>query len=122
MKANQGTPVQIFGQVYRLRSDEDAERVRQIAEMVDQKMNRIADRGASVDNYRIAVLAALELADELHTLRERAESRAAELEEKISELEESVNRLRSQNAAADKLHKAARSRVESLLERIESIG
>ena len=69
MKANQGTPVQIFGQVYRLRSDEDAERVRQIAEIVDQKMNRIADRGASVDNYRIAVLAALELADELHAMR-----------------------------------------------------
>lgn len=71
MKANQGTPVQIFGQVYRLRSDEDADRVRQIAEMVDQRMNRIADRGASADNYRIAVLAALELADELHGLRER---------------------------------------------------
>jgi cell division protein ZapA len=71
MKANQGTPVQIFGQVYRLRSDEDADRVRQIAEMVDQKMNRIADRGASADNYRIAVLAALELADELHALRDK---------------------------------------------------
>ena len=71
MKANQGTPVQIFGQVYRLRSDEDADRVRQIAEMVDQKMNRIADRGASADNYRIAVLAALELADELHSLRDK---------------------------------------------------
>jgi len=78
MKANQGTPVQIFGQVYRLRSDEDADRVRQIAEMVDQKMNRIADRGASADNYRIAVLAALELADELHTLRDKhAELRGA---------------------------------------------
>lgn len=71
MKANQGTPVQIFGQVYRLRSDEDADRVRQIAEMVDQRMNRIADRGASADNYRIAVLAALELADELHALKDK---------------------------------------------------
>ena len=71
MKANQGTPVQIFGQIYRLRSDEDADRVRRIAEMVDQRMIRIADRGASADDYRIAVLAALELADELHALRDR---------------------------------------------------
>ena len=39
--------------------------------MVDQKMNRIADRGSSADNYRIAVLAALELADELHALRDK---------------------------------------------------
>jgi cell division protein ZapA len=70
MKSNQGTPVQIFGQLYRLKSDEDADRIRQIAEMVNQKMSRIADRGSSADNYRIAVLAALELADELHALRD----------------------------------------------------
>ena len=86
MKANQGTPVQIFGQVYRLRSDEDAERVRQIAEMVDQKMNRIADRGASVDNYRIAVLAALELADELHTLRDKLSELQSTVDAKSSSL------------------------------------
>lgn len=86
MKSNQGTPVQIFGQVYRLRSDEDAERVRQIAEMVDQKMSRIADRGASVDNYRIAVLAALELADELHSLKEKHSQLQGRLEEKSSSL------------------------------------
>ncbi len=86
MKANQGTPVQIFGQVYRLRSDEDADRVRQIAEMVDQRMNRIADRGASVDNYRIAVLAALELADELHSLRERHAGLQDQVDAKSSSL------------------------------------
>ncbi len=86
MKANQGTPVQIFGQVYRLRSDEDADRVRQIAEMVDQKMNRIADRGASADNYRIAVLAALELADELHTLRDKHEDLQGLVDAKSSSL------------------------------------
>lgn len=86
MKSNQGTPVQIFGQVYRLKSDEDPDRVRRIAEMVDQKMSRIADRGGSADNYRVAVLAALELADELHALtethtelRERVEAKSSSL-------------------------------------------
>jgi cell division protein ZapA len=86
MKSNQGTPVQIFGQTYRLKSDEDADRVRRIAEMVDQKMSRIADRGSSADNYRIAVLAALELADELYSLqdthtqlRDQVEARSSSL-------------------------------------------
>lgn len=95
MKANQGTPVQIFGQTYRLKSDEDADRVRRIAEMVDQKMSRIADRGSSADNYRIAVLAALELADELHTLqeshaqlRDRVESRSSSLAALLDEVNE----------------------------------
>ena len=81
-----------------------------------------ADQTAALDLLEAKIIAIVDQLKETRTLRERAESRAAELEEKISELEESVNRLRSQNAAADKLHKAARSRVESLLERIESIG
>ena len=57
--------VQIFGQIYRLRVGEDPERIRRVAALVDEKMNKIADRGASPDSYRIAVLAALELADEV---------------------------------------------------------
>lgn len=65
MRAHQGTQVQIFGQVYTLRTRDDAERVRQVAARVDQKMNEVADRGAGADSYRVAVLAALELADEL---------------------------------------------------------
>ena len=81
-----------------------------------------ADQTAALDLLEAKIIAIVDQLKETRTLRERAESRAAELEEKISELEESVNRLRSQNAAADKLHKAARSRVESLLERIVSIG
>ena len=81
-----------------------------------------ADQTAALDLLEAKIIAIVDQLKETRTLRERAESRAAELEEKISELAESVNRLRSQNAAADKLHKAARSRVESLLERIESIG
>jgi len=43
MRTTQGTPVQIFGQVYRLKSDEDPDRVRRLAELVDRKMNSIAD-------------------------------------------------------------------------------
>ncbi len=57
--------VQIFGQVYRLRAGENPDQVRRVAALVDSKMNKIADRGSSPDSYRIAVLAALELADEV---------------------------------------------------------
>ncbi len=87
MRTPQGTPVQIFGQVYRLKSQEDPDRVRRLAELVDRKMNNIADRGGSADNYRVAVLAALELAEELTRQREtrvemqrRVESTSASLD------------------------------------------
>lgn len=87
MRTTQGTPVQIFGQVYRLKSNEDPDRVRRLAELVDRKMSHIADRGGSADNYRVAVLAALELAEELTRQREsrlemqrRVESTSVSLE------------------------------------------
>ncbi len=91
MRTTQGTPVHIFGQVYRLKSDEDPDRVKRLAELVDRKMNTIADRGGSADNYRVAVLAALELAEELTRQRElklemqrRVESTTASLEAILS--------------------------------------
>ena len=77
---------------------------------------------AALDLLEAKIIAIVDQLKEARTLRERAEARAAELEGKISHLEESVNQLRSQNSAAEKVQKSVRSRVESLLERIESIG
>lgn len=74
MRSLRGVQVQIFGQVYNVRSSGDPERTHRVAEIVDEKMNSIADRGASADSYRVAVLAALELADELMRLRDEHES------------------------------------------------
>ena len=80
------------------------------------------DETTALDLLEAKIIAIVDQLKEARTLRERAEARAAELEGKISQLEESVNQLRSQNSAADKVQKSVRSRVESLLERIESIG
>lgn len=73
MRSGHGVQVQIFGQVYHVRSGEDPERVRKVARLVDETMGRIADKGRTADSYRVAVLAALELADELTGLREQHE-------------------------------------------------
>jgi len=74
MRPVRGIQVQIFGQVYNVRSSGDPDRTYRVAEIVDEKMNAIADRGGSADSYRVAVLAALELADELTRLRDEHES------------------------------------------------
>ncbi|MBI1357447.1 MAG: cell division protein ZapA [Acidobacteria bacterium] len=73
MRSLRGVQVQIFGQVYNVRSASDPDRTHRVAEIVDEKMNGIADRGGSPDSYRVAVLAALELADELLRLRDEHE-------------------------------------------------
>jgi cell division protein ZapA len=56
--------VQIYDQTYHL-SGQDPEHVRQLAAQVDAKMRAVAEQGRTVDSLRVAVLAALNLADEL---------------------------------------------------------
>ena len=56
--------VEIYDQTYHL-SGQDAEHVRKLAAVVDAKMRAVAAQGRTVDSLRVAVLAALNLADEL---------------------------------------------------------
>lgn len=58
-----GVEVQIFGKVYHIRSRRDAAHTREVARLVDETMNQIAEAANSSDSYRTAVLAALHLAD-----------------------------------------------------------
>jgi cell division protein ZapA len=56
--------VEIYDQVYHL-SGQDAEHIRALAARVDAKMRAVAAQGRTVDSLRVAVLAALNLADDL---------------------------------------------------------
>jgi cell division protein ZapA len=66
--------VQIFGQTYTIQGELEEAYVQKLAAYVDQKMHAIADMTSTVDTHKVAVLAALAIADELHSLRtERGE-------------------------------------------------
>jgi cell division protein ZapA len=56
--------VEIYDQTYHL-FGQDAAHIRELAECVDAKMRAVAAQGRTVDSLRVAVLAALNLADEL---------------------------------------------------------
>jgi cell division protein ZapA len=56
--------VTIYDQTYHL-SGQFADHIRELAERVDSKMRAVAAQGRTVDSLRVAVLAALNLADEL---------------------------------------------------------
>ena len=56
--------VEIYDQAYHL-FGQDAEHIRALAAQVDAKMRAVAAQGRTVDSLRVAVLAALNLADEL---------------------------------------------------------
>jgi cell division protein ZapA len=65
--------VEIYDQVYHLRGV-DPKYIEQLAALVDGKMRAVASHGGTVDSLRVAVLAALNIADELLALRERHEA------------------------------------------------
>jgi len=63
--------VEIFGQTYSLKVANDREYIRQLAAFVDGRMKDVQKGTGTSDVYRIAILAALNIADELHRLRFR---------------------------------------------------
>ena len=63
--------VQIFGQSYTVGGDLDEAYVEQLARHVDERMNAVAAATQTVDSVKVAVLAALAIADELHSLRQQ---------------------------------------------------
>jgi cell division protein ZapA len=70
--------VEIYDQVYQLRGVEEAH-IDRLASIVDSKMRAVSAHGATVDSLRVAVLAALNIADELVAARARCEALTASL-------------------------------------------
>ncbi|MGD0731961.1 MAG: cell division protein ZapA [Terracidiphilus sp.] len=81
--------VEIYDQTYHL-SGQDAAHIRELAAKVDAKMRAVAARGRTVDSLRVAVLAALNLADELSQAAgadaRLGHTRAANLRELLDEV------------------------------------
>lgn len=63
--------VEIFDHTYSLRGDLDEKYVQELAEYVDEKMRSIAAGSRTPDSLRAAVLAAMNLADEVFAARQR---------------------------------------------------
>lgn len=63
--------VEIYDQTYHVRGDLDEAYVGELARYVDGKMRAVAEATRTIDSLRVAVLAALNMADELHALRAR---------------------------------------------------
>lgn len=77
--------VEIYDQVYNLRGV-DAEYVTKLAQFVDSKMRTVAEQTSTVDSLRLAVLAALNIADEFHILKKKYDLLAGEYNRRAGQL------------------------------------
>lgn len=76
---SQSVAVDIYDQVYHLRGT-DPVYIEQLAAIVDAKMRAVSAHGGTVDSLRVAVLAALNIADELCAVRQRHDALAGSVQ------------------------------------------
>ena len=95
---NGSVRVEIYDQTYQLRGS-DPEYIGKLADYVDTKMRIVAQQASTVDSLRVAVLAALNIADEYLVLKSRYDSsthdytaRAGHLSDALDEILEEPRR------------------------------
>ena len=82
------TDVEIFGSTYHVRGDKDPELLQELADTVDRTMREIAQQVSTVDTAKIAILAALNIADELVQCRKQQEGERVEFQDQVTRLTE----------------------------------
>jgi len=96
MESTPTTPtvrVEIYNQTYNIRSDGDTEYIIQLAEFVDGRMREISSGTLTVDSLKVAILAALHIADELHRLKNLNEHADSQLAARSAECAEMLDKL-----------------------------
>jgi len=86
-------PVDIQGQRYPIRTSLEADYVGELARFVDDKMRAVCESSPSGDSLRLAVLAALNIADELFRQRHATTLRDGQIAERAQELERLLDRV-----------------------------
>ncbi|MBZ5628144.1 MAG: cell division protein ZapA [Acidobacteriia bacterium] len=77
--------VEIYDQAYNLRGT-DPDYIFKLAEYVDGKMRAVAEQTSTVESLRLAVLAALNIADEFHLLKRKYDTIANEMNQRTNSL------------------------------------
>ena len=84
--------IPIFGQEYSVKAPADPDYIKKIAEYLDDKMREVQSGFSTTQSStRIAILAGMNITDELFTARQIDESDNTEVEEKISSLIELID-------------------------------
>ena len=85
--------VEIYNQTYSIRSDGDNEYILRLADYVDRKMREISSGTFTVDSLKVAILAALHIADEYHQLQDSQHQSDMQLASRSAECSEMLDRV-----------------------------
>ncbi len=78
--------VNILGQNYTIKGDAPEEHIKKLAAFVDLKLKEVHNSAPNIAPLKAAILASLNIADELHRIKDEHEKAAKKIEEKANVL------------------------------------
>ena len=92
MNKQEPITIEIYGENYNVRGDGDPAYLGELAQFVDARMRDVASQLSTADPVKIAILAALNIADDLYRTRKRQQHATELWMEKTEELSEKISR------------------------------
>ena len=83
--------IKVFGQTYTVKTDAEEDHIHRVARYVNEKMDEVTRNTKSVSSLNVAILTALNIADDLIREKERRLALLSEVEQKSKDLTEKIN-------------------------------
>jgi len=83
--------IKVFGQVYTVKTDAQEDHIQKVAQYVNEKMDEVTKNTKSVSSLNVAILTALNIADDLITEKAKRLALLEEVERKAKDLVEKIN-------------------------------
>ena len=83
--------IKVFGQIYTVKTDAGEEHIQRVAQYVNEKIDEVIKNTKSVSTLNVAILTALNIADDLLKEREKRLALLQEVERKSKDLVEKIN-------------------------------
>ncbi len=90
MKEERVVEINVFGQAFSVKSEDDEDHIQAVARYVNEKMEEILKKTRSVSTLNVAILTALNIADDLLKEREQRKALLREVEVKSRDLIEKI--------------------------------
>ena len=83
--------IKVFGQTYTVKTDAEEDYIQEVAKYVNEKMEEILKKTKSVSSLNVAILTALNIADDLLREKEKRTALLREVEAKSKDLVEKID-------------------------------
>jgi cell division protein ZapA len=91
MKEERVVEIKVFGQTFSVKTDADEDHIQAVAGYVNEKMDEVLSKTRSVSTLNVAILTALNIADDLLKEKEQRKALLKEVEVKSKDLVEKIN-------------------------------